>query len=368
MNYYDFGLCAGLVDAGCRVTLLTCDETVAEHRVPFELRASFRGIYGTAPAWLRGLRFLRDATLGIVRARLEGSRVFHFHFFHVGTLELWNVLLARIAGGLVVVTAHDVEAFKEGLSVGPFPRWAYRMSAAVIAHNQVSRAELIERLKVKDEKVYVIPHGNYAGFFPQTRDRVAAREGLGLSKTGRVLLFFGQIKEVKGLDLLLNALAKVRAAVPDIHLVIAGKVWKDSFSRYQAEIDRLKLSEAVTAHIRYIPDADVDEYFAAADLVVCPYRRIYQSGVVLMAMSIGTPVLASDIPGMAEVIEDGSTGFLFRSEDIDALAEKLHEVLKDPQRMSDVAHRARELMERDYGWTRIGRLTANCYEQALGRG
>jgi D-inositol-3-phosphate glycosyltransferase len=100
--------------------------------------------------------------------------------------------------------------------------------------------------------------------------------------------------------------------------------------------------------------------------VVLPYLRIYQSGVVLEAMSHGSPVLVSDIPGMLEVIEHGRTGFVFRSGDPAHLAQRIAEAFAVPGQSELVARAGlRAVLERN-DWSRLGEQSVDCYRRALG--
>lgn len=361
MDYYDFGLCGGLAAAGIDVVLHTCDETTIPDSARFAVRHTYSGIYGKAAAWRRGLRFVSGSVRAVFSAVREGRGIVHLHFFHVGVLALMNVLLARLAGRRVVITAHDVESFVSSLEVPFMSRLAYRLAHRVIAHNRISRDELTKRLHVPEGKIAIIPHGNYLHVLrpmPTVKD---ARARLGLPPHAKVLLFFGQIKEVKGLDVLLSAMPSVLQKHPDAVLLIAGKPWKTDFAKYQARIDELRINDACFAHIRYIHSEDVPLYYGAADLVVLPYRRIYQSGVVLMAMSYGKAVLASDIPGMLEVVCDGDTGFVFRAGDADDLAQRIDILFADSEASEDVARCGQRLMEEKYDWSVIGGQTKELY-------
>ena len=363
MNYYDFGLCRGLVAAGVTPTLYTCDATEVVPGLPFAVKAEYRGVFGRDPAWRRGLRYVRGSLRALIGARIAGNRLAHFHVFQVSVLELFNVALAKLLLMRVVITAHDVEAFRGEWS--SLKSWVYGLADCVIAHNLVSQRELVQVLGIPERKIHVIPHGNYLGDIKPLPPAGSARAKLGLPPEAPVLLFFGQIKEVKGLDLLLDALAVVKSSVPEVLLLIAGKMWGQDFADYQAQIDHLGLGHNCITHIRYIADDEVAAYYAAADLVVLPYRKIYQSGVILMAMSYGKPVLASNLEGMAEVIDEGVSGFLFRTEDSADLAKQLLSVLADPAGMQRVAGNGLVLMRDAYAWERIGRLTAGCYASAL---
>ena len=361
MDYYDFGLCAGLAAAGVDVVLHTCDETTIPDHGGFVVRHTYPGIFGKTAAWRRGLRFVLGSFRAVVSAVLESRRVIHLHLFHVGALPFMNVLLARLMGRKVVITAHDVESFVSSLEVPLISRMAYRLAHRVIAHNYISSDELKARLHVPDEKIAVIPHGNYLHALRPMPPVNIARVKLGIPANAKVLLFFGQIKDVKGLDLLLNAMPLVLQRHPDAVLLIAGKPWKTDFVAYQAKIDDLGINHACITNIRFIPDEEVPLYYGAADLVVLPYRRIYQSGVVLMAMSYGKAVLVSDIPGMLEVVQDQETGFVFRSGNVDDLVQRICAIFASQPIMESVAKRGYSLMKAKYDWAVIGNKTKDLY-------
>lgn len=366
MNYYDIGLCDGLGRAGIDVTLHTCDRNPPT-AVPgvFSVRASFVGVYGGAPAWRRGLRYVRALIVGLVGERARGAKVAHFHFFHVGPLEYLGVKLASLLGYRVVITAHDVESFDKKLTVKGLVHRSYALAHAVVAHNHTSAAEVVAKLSVPKQRVHVVPHGSYVDFAAPPPPRDQARRQIGLSPdAGPVLLFFGQIKEVKGLDVLIEAFAQVLRSMPTARLVIAGKVWKADFTRYANLIEQFGLRESVLLHIRYIPDEEVHAFYAAADLVVLPYRRIYQSGVLLMAMSFGTPVMASDLPAMKEVVEDGKNGFLFPEGNAAHLAARLLGVLADTAGLNRVQQAADGCMRDRFSWGRIGQQLARVYSDS----
>lgn len=365
MDYYDFGLCEGLSKAGTDVTLYTCDETSPPTTTPYKVKFPYRRIYGADPSWLRGIRYALGSILALLDTRFSRTRIVHFHFFHVGPLELFNVLLAKLLGSKVVVTAHDVQSFAEHLSVPWMLKKAYRLSDRIIAQSNVSERELRTLLQVPESKIAMIPHGNYLNFIGKVPERAEARAWIGLPSEARVLLFFGQIKEVKGLDILIRAMPRLIQEYEDTVLLIAGKVWKDDFERYGKQIDALGISDNCVLRIQYVPDSEVATYYAAADAVILPYRRIYQSGVLLMAMSYGKPVMVSDIEGMTEVITDDVNGYVFTAGDADALADRLLEAVSSPEELRLVGERALSYVQEHHDWDKVGQATANCYRTLL---
>ena len=170
------------------------------------------------------------------------------------------------------------------------------------------------------------------------------------------------IKKVKGLEVLLKALRKVVDTNPDTVLLIAGKLWKNDFKIYQKIITENDLSENIILHTHFISHKDVAYYYSASDLVILPYKKIYQSGVLMMTWSYERPALASDLPPFKEVITDNENGFLFSSEDVDDLASRLGQILSDKDNLEKVRVNGNRLINKRFGWDEIGRLTKEAYQ------
>lgn len=361
MNYYDFGLAKGLVAAQHDVIVYTSEETLVPNGLPFQVKKSFKGIWGDAPKFLRAIKFVYGLFTTLTDAKYNGINIVHYHFFGYTALELLCVKLSKLYGFKVVITAHDVESFSGGHDRD---KALNILSSAdkIIAHNNVSKNELVSKAALSASNIWVVPHGNYLDSIDTLPNKVVARSSLGLSADNKIILFFGQIKEVKGLGILLRSLPAVIDKNPNLMLVIAGKVWKDDFSNYERIISENCLNSHVISHIRYIADEDVANYYRAADLVVLPYKKIYQSGVLLMAMSYKVPVLASNIPGMTEVINDNKNGYIFESENIESLSLKLIDILSDTEELLRIGESGFETVSRDHDWLRIGQLTSEVYK------
>ena len=362
MDYYDFGLCRGLASVGIDVALYTCDETAISSDINFKVRWNYVGIYGNISAWRRGLRYLYGTVLAIITACMEGRRICHFHFFHVGLLQAFNIGFARLMGRRIVITAHDVESLIDGLDIPVLNRLVYSFADRVIAHNRITEKELIKRIGLSDKNISVIPHGNYthtSSIFPS---QLYARKVLNIPDTAKVILFFGRIKAVKGLCLLLNAMPRVLNKHPDAILLIAGKPLNDDFSAYESQISRLGISTQCRTYIRYISDTDRSLLFSAANLVTLPYLRIYQSGVMLMAMSYAKAVLVSDLPGMLEIITEGENGFVFRNGDVSDLVKKIDEALSNTAIRDRIANNGYLHVRDNYDWNTIAAKTKILYD------
>lgn len=364
MDYYDVGLCDGLVAANVVPILYTSQPITLKTKYSFEIKLFYRRVYEDIASWLRGLLFLVGSSRVLIHAKSNGARICHFHFFHIGVLEFFNLIAAKVFRFRCIVTIHDVEPFVGRLSIPFLTKLTYRIVDHIVVHNKLSKDEIQKILDVKS-KTTIIHHGNYLPFLNNLPSKVDARKILKINDTAKVLLFFGQIKQVKGLDILLKACIPIMKEYPDYYLVIAGRPWKDDLNTYEQMIKESGVEKRIISFFRFIDDDELPTFFSASDLIVLPYRRIYQSGVLLMAMSYGIPVLASNIEGMTEIIQDGKTGFLFQSESTQSLSQKIIDAFSDKGKTQDIAESGLKSVKDDYSWEKAGLLTARCYQVVL---
>lgn len=180
-------------------------------------------------------------------------------------------------------------------------------------------AEDLRPLRRADAPVERIEHPVYDRFGASV-PQATARERLDVPGDGPVLLFFGFIREYKGLHVLLDALPRIAERLPGVQLVIAGEAYDDP-ARYRDLIRTHGLSDRVHWHEGYIPSDAVPAYFSAADLVVQPYVSATQSGVAQIAFHFEVPMVVTDVGGLAEVVPHEEAGFIVPPRDPKALAE-----------------------------------------------
>ena len=166
-----------------------------------------------------------------------------------------------------------------------------------------------------------------------------------------MLLFFGYIREYKGLRHLIRALPAIRVARPQAHLFVVGDFWENNKEEYEQLIRETGAAGDITLVDGYLPDDEVEPYFAAADLCVLPYESATQSGVIQIAYSFGLPVIATDVGGLPEVVLDGRTGFVVPPKDADALAKAVVRFFEE-DRAADFKEHIKEEDSR-YSWDRM---------------
>lgn len=181
---------------------------------------------------------------------------------------------------------------------------------------------------VRTDLLSLKPNANYIDLehplythFPPKPDRNEALKALGLDPANKYLLFFGFIRKYKGLDLLLEAL---KLLPEDYHLIIAGEVY-GKYGEYEELTQKLNLEKRISKNIRYISDNEVQNFFAAADAAVLPYRSATQSGIIGIAYNYDLPVIATDTGSLREMIEKYSTGLLVEKPEPALIAAKIQE-------------------------------------------
>ncbi len=152
------------------------------------------------------------------------------------------------------------------------------------------------------------PHPLY-DHYGATLGRKEALDLIGLRESQRYVLFFGFIREYKGLDLLLDAMADERMVQLGVKLIVAGEFYGDP-KPYMEQIKHLDISDRVVLHTEFIPDHEVNRYFCAVDLVVQPYKSATQSGVSQIAYYFEKPMVVTHVGGLPEIVPDGKAGFV----------------------------------------------------------
>ncbi len=159
-----------------------------------------------------------------------------------------------------------------------------------------------------EKPVVFSPHPIYDNYGALV-DRQTALQHLGLDTAYRYLLFFGFIRDYKGLDLLLEAMADDSLEHLPIRLIVAGEYYGNQ-EKYESLIAKLGLSQKLILHNSFIPHEEVKYFFGAADLVVQPYKTATQSGITQLAYHFEVPMLVTNVGGLPEIVADGEMGYV----------------------------------------------------------
>jgi glycosyltransferase involved in cell wall biosynthesis len=376
-RHYAVGLGTALMEQNIRLEVIGSDD-VDGPEFQDNPRARFHNLHGS----------LQSASLArrISRILLFYLRLFRFtvtarpKIFHI----LWNnklqafdrtllMMMYKLMGKKVVLTAHNVNAGrrdkKDSWSNRMTLKCQYRLADHIFVHTGKMKDELVGEFDVKAEKVTVIPYGiNNA--VPYTRlTSEEARRTLGLAKDEKVILYFGAIKEYKGLEYLVAAFQRI-AASGNYRLIIAGerkKGHEEYWRSIQKSIEADACREKLLLKIEFIPDAETEIYFKAADVAVLPYTEIFQSGILFLAFAYGLPVIATDVGSFKEDVIEGRTGFVCRARDSDALASTIEKYFVSDLFLQLDSRRKeiRQFAYSNHSWTTVGKVTRGVYENLL---
>jgi beta-1,4-mannosyltransferase len=228
----------------------------------------------------------------------------------------------------------------------------------LVAHDRWTAEEVAEKLTRRPKPIAIVPHGSYIGVYPEGRPRDEVRRDLGLPQESFVFLCFGEVRGYKEIERLLAAFSSV--SNPSARLVVAGNVKAartGSFIRVAAEIDT-----RIVAVRGLVAESQVAELFHACDAAVLPRGEPGTSGSLILALSLGLPVVAADVATVREVAGDGEAGWLFRPHDTSSLRLALESAAADPTEARGRGSRAREIAE-GLRWTDTARELAALLRQ-----
>lgn len=285
--------------------------------------------YGRGPAWLRPL--LSWAKLILFGARLA---------------------VARILGYRLVWTIHQVlphESVDRALDL----RAAQLLTRAchlLHAHDRWTATQARSVLGASPKRIAIVPHGSYVGVYPKGRPRSEVRNELGLPQESFVFLCFGELRAYKEIELLLAAF--ISLSLPNSRLIVAGNAKSPAVgSAVRAATAR---DPRVLSMLGFVPAERVAELFHACDAAVLPRGEDGTTGSLVLALSMGLPVVASDLSTARDLTCGGEAGWLFRPHDSSSLRSALRSASSDS---SDARARGRCASDiaKTLGWTEIAR-------------
>ncbi|MBN2027610.1 MAG: glycosyltransferase [Actinobacteria bacterium] len=238
------------------------------------------------------------------------------------------LFIARMRGKRVIITVHNVDPHEGGLLYNLLNRSILPLGNEFIVHGDEGREKLVKRIRTT-KKVHVVPHPPFNSARDSSGENVeveAVRARLGVADGNPLIIFFGNIRGYKGLDILLKALPRLINIFPGMSLLIAGQLWGD-WDRYQRIIEDGKTGGSIITRLEHLPFRELKEYIVASDLAVFPFTHLDSaSGSVMLACSLGKTIVASEIGDMRGMKAPGV--FLAKPGCPESLAEAILEALE----------------------------------------
>lgn len=300
-----------------------------------------------------------------------------FHILWNNKFELFDrtllMLYYKLMGKRLVLTAHNVNIHKRDSNDSFLNRLSlriqYYLSDHIFVHTGQMKSELLSDFGIKESKVSVIPFG-INNTVPKTElTTLEAKKQLGVTSADKTMLFFGNIAPYKGLEHLVAAFGQVLKTDRSYRLIIAGrpKGSKNYWKQIEEEITHMRVSDRVIERIEYVPNEETELYFKAADVLVLPYTRIFQSGVLLLGYGFGLPVIASNVGSLREEIVEGKTGFVFKPQDSSDLANTIAKYFESELFKHLESHRLeiKQQANERYSWSKVAAITTSVYSTLL---
>ncbi|GIV68419.1 glycosyltransferase [Caldilinea sp.] len=387
MNVYVRDLSRALAKKGITVDVFTRSQDDCAPRVVHDLGPGARVMHIPAgperPIPVSETeRYLDEFVANILDfAEREGLRydVLHSHYWLSGVAA---EALSRAWGGTPIVQMfHTLGHMKNQIARDPSERASQsrldgetqvvRIADRIIAPTPAEVEQLVRLYGAAREKIVVAPPGvDLAHFHPIPQ--LQAKQMIGIPPQRKNILFAGRIEPLKGIDTLLEAIALLKERrIADLSetcvTIIGGNPWADTLDEEMERLQRMSLELGLDDLVAFAGARDqniLPYYYAAAEMVVMPSHYESFGMVALEAMAMGTPVIASEVGGLAYVVCDGYNGFLVPRRDAQALAHRIADLLNDRllrERLSrNAVHYAR-----DYDWAIIAERIAAVYEETL---
>jgi glycosyltransferase involved in cell wall biosynthesis len=377
---YVLGLLSGLVSKPISVDVIGNDEMRDQGVMKAETVTyyNFRENQDAAvPLTTKLVRVLKYYARLARYAATTDSQIFHilwlnrFTYFDRTFLNLYYKLMAK----KLVFTAHNVNSGERDGDDSVLNRlsltFLYKIVDRVVVHTPKMKEQLVREFGINEQRITVMPFGVNNTLPTSKVTKIESRERLGLDNKEKVILFFGNIAPYKGLDIVVKALPELRKKGTMPKLLIAGQLKDSKGKSYWEDVEKVieehTLNGQIIRRVQYIPDMDVEFYFKAADVLILPYRHVFQSGVLFLAYSFGLPVIAADVGSLKHDILEGSTGFVCKAENPEDLAEKIAMYFDSELYRNSDANRDKiaRYANETYSWEKGGDLTYSLYASLL---
>jgi glycosyltransferase involved in cell wall biosynthesis len=370
---YDFSLCEALVKNQCKVMLArsaysyatwcaSCSFELWERFYPLAGKLSKISVPAPCKRLLKAAEHIIDMPRFVLKMRSLKPDVIHFQWLPIPALDkIYLRQLQRIAP--LVLTVHNTTLYHGAASFRLQKlgfNSVFKYFDAVIAHTEYSKNRISTKRWISPDAVDVIPHGvfdYYRSLGHDTENRSAT--------SSPTILFFGNIKAYKGLDILLRAFHALPLTTGKYcRLVIAGRPHCDMSALRRLSRD-LGIDSQVTWKLGFMEEPEVADLFRSATVVALPYREIDQSGVLMTAIAFETPIVASRLEGFQETIKDGVHGYLVNPGEVSSLATALDHILTNPDQAGRMRQALRVLRTGRLSWDHCAKETLKVYARVI---
>jgi len=271
---------------------------------------------------------------------------------------LWFSLLSsflrkyKIINEVHDITPHigDERSKNKGYSIATY--FGKKFTNHFIVHGKNLKKQMMDEYSLEEDKISIVPLGNLSIY--QKSDSIIYEE------EPNTVLFFGRIWPYKGLEYLIKSEPLISSFIPNLNIVIAGE--GESFERYNKMI---KNSSSFTIKNYRVSNDELSELFQKAAVVVLPYIEATQSGIITIAFAYGKPVVITDVGSLAEVVEDGETGYVVPPRSSYELSRAIIKILQNKKLRKKMGKKAFASSQSIISWETISKKSLKTYRMAL---
>jgi glycosyltransferase involved in cell wall biosynthesis len=277
------------------------------------------------------------------------TKIIHAQLWSFPLLPIYTIILGinKLRGKKIILTIHNIKLHEQNTIINLLNKIVLFLGDEYIVHTKQNKDEL--KKIIKDKKIHIIPHGIIKHTLTNINKK-QARTRLNINQNDKILLFFGHIREYKGLDIALKSLKLLQNK--NIKLLIAGQCW-ENWKKYEKIIKDNNLQNNVILKTNFIPKSKIEIIFKASDILVLPYKRFdAQSGVGALALNFKIPILVSNVGGLVEYA--ASNKYITTPNNPAELAEKIQIILNEPK--GNI-----EINKNNFNWGSISEKTIQIY-------
>jgi len=396
MIHYAYQLCTALANEGVDVTLVTARDyemegfphnfSVSKLMNLWSLTESSYGkrsgslfgksiqkLFRTGRRAQRGLRFIAEwakLTRYLIKARPDiiqfGKIEFPFEAIFLSILKQNNLILSQIC--------HEFELREQGNSfvvniTNQLYHWVYDSFSILFFHGKSNQERFSSLFNIDPIRFHIIPHGNEQLFLSTSKTEVSVAEmqnQYNIDPSSPIILFFGNLMPSKGIPDLLTAFAQVQSIEKSARLIIAGKPTKHIDLNSLIKLaSTLNITSSVIFDTRYIPIEGVAPLMEMASVVVYPYLNSTQSGSLQVAYAFCRPVIATNVGGLPEAVDDGKSGFLVPPRSPDSIADAIMKFVNNRELTQNMGNYAKHLSETRFSWATVAKKLLAAYTRYL---
>lgn len=361
MCIYDKSLIANLDNAFSVVYLCNQHFSGVFDRDNVTVKVSF--CYNESHGIKKVLSYLKSLWFVYKETKRCKPNIIHVQWIRIYALESrFYVWLAKRCEAKLVFTAHNILPHDTGTRYFNSFKRLYMGVDAIVVHDKKTQKELSEQFNINKDKLAVIPHGLLDYHIAEDtiqKEIESLCDELGIKEDTIVFSSLGNQEYYKGVDVLLDVWLSNKELFENSKcvLIIAGR---------NKDIDLTKAAAANNIYIdnRLVPDERLVAIMKRSDVVVLPYRKISQSGVLMLAIACGTPMLVTDIGGLADPQSIGNVGWKIKECDYELLSNQILQLIQDPVAVNEkkISNNAEwKKVQSEYSWSSIGQQTSKLY-------